>query len=316
MKFLITAKYAAEEREGNARVFMTGAPNFININDTLNHRLLRPGVVTYRTGLKEADYDMNPELTPKQKEDYKKILKRMLPKINEVYTSEVLDPENKFFWDEERTKLKITTETLTTIFDTDDVDSAILYLNILCGGFPSVAPSKEVAERTSGYTYYITTEDEAIERDLTDQFGNKAEAYDLLTDLLLESGNDALIYISYLLTDLTKGYTKNTKRSTIKRDFINYIENGVNGKNKKKSIDNFYKLAQEWQNDKEGLILKAIINAAIYHGIIRKNSDKRFEYEGVDLGNTTNAVYQNLNKPVNASMLEQLVDVVEAKLNK
>lgn len=316
MKFLIEAKYNPIEYNGAAIVFTSGKPPFINVNDQLIHHEYVQGKWTFRTGLQPRDISSNPVLTETEKKIYLETQERLLPKIKEAYGEESLASDNQVFWNPERTNLKITSDNLQFIYDTEDPDSAILYLNILGGGFPSVAPSKAISDRVRGYNFYLTTEDEAATKEVTDSFGNKAEAYDALTDLLVESGNDALVYISYLLTDLTKGYSKNTSRATIKRDFINYIENGVNGKDKKRSVNKFYELALQWKADKDTLIAKALIQAAIYHGKIKKSKEtKKYEYKGIELGTTPKNIYDVFMKPANQADFDELITEVEKKLN-
>lgn len=316
MKFIISAKSTPVEYDGNAVIFTTGKAPYTNHTDILFSRELKKGVFTYKTGLSPKDIENNDVLTDNDKNIFLEKQKVLLDIIHTEYNEEVLDPNNHLFWNDQRTTFKINDETLQTIFDTNDPDDAILYLNIISGGFSSIAPSEIYTEMYSFYKYFITTQEEEDERGIKDQYGSKVEAYSELMDLLTEAGNDALVYISYLLNDINKGWTKNTSRATLKTNFIRYIEEGNSGKDKKKAVDNFYKLALLWKSDKETLIAKANISAAIYFGVIRKTRDKMFVYKDIQLGKTEAAIFNFLMKAANATEFDEILEKTEIYLTK
>ena len=316
MKFIISAKSTPIEYDGNAVVFTTGKAPYTNHTDILFSRELKKGIFTYKTGLSPKDIENNDVLTDNDKNIFLEKQKVLLDIIHTEYNEEVLDPNNHLFWNDQRTTFKINDETLQTIFDTNDPDDAILYLNIISGGFSSIAPSEIYTEMYSFYKYFITTQEEEDERGIKDQYGSKVEAYSELMDLLTEAGNDALVYISYLLNDINKGWTKNTSRATLKTNFIRYIEEGNSGKDKKKAVDNFYKLALLWKSDKETLIAKANISAAIYFGVIRKTRDKMFVYKDIQLGKTEAAIFNFLMKAANATEFDEILEKTEVYLTK
>ena len=316
MKFIISAKSTPIEYDGNAVVFTTGKAPYTNHTDILFSRELKKGIFTYKTGLSPKDIENNDVLTDNDKNIFLEKQKVLLDIIHTEYNDEVLDPNNHLFWNDQRTIFKINDETLQTIFDTNDPDDAILYLNIISGGFSSIAPSEIYTEMYSFYKYFITTQEEEDERGIKDQYGSKVEAYSELMDLLTEAGNDALVYISYLLNDINKGWTKNTSRATLKTNFIRYIEEGNSGKDKKKAVDNFYKLALLWKSDKETLIAKANISAAIYFGVIRKTRDKMFVYKDIQLGKTEAAIFNFLMKAANATEFDEILEKTEVYLTK
>ena len=316
MKFIISAKSTPVEYDGNAVIFTTGKAPYTNHTDILFSRELKKGVFTYKTGLSPKDIENNDVLTDNDKNIFLEKQKVLLDIIHTEYNDEVLDPNNHLFWNDQRTTFKINDETLQTIFDTNDPDDAILYLNIISGGFSSIAPSEIYTEMYSFYKYFITTQEEEDERGIKDQYGSKVEAYSELMDLLTEAGNDALVYISYLLNDINKGWTKNTSRATLKTNFIRYIEEGNSGKDKKKAVDNFYKLALLWKSDKETLIAKANISAAIYFGVIRKTRDKMFVYKDIQLGKTEAAIFNFLMKAANATEFDEILEKTEVYLTK
>lgn len=316
MKFIISAKSTPIEYDGNAVIFTTGKAPYTNHTDILFSRELKKGVFTYKTGLSPKDIENNDILTDNDKKIFLEKQGVLLEIIHKEYSDEVLAPDNHLFWSDQRTTFKINDETLQTIFDTNDPDDAILYLNIISGGFSSIAPSEIYTEMYSFYKYFITTQEEEDEREIKDQYGSKVEAYSELMDLLTEAGNDALVYISYLLNDINKGWTKNTSRATLKTNFIRYIEEGNNGKDKKKAVDNFYKLALLWKSDKETLIAKANISAAIYFGVIRKTRDKIYVYKDIQLGKTEAAIFNFLMKASNANEFDEILEKTEVYLTK
>ena len=316
MKFIIQTKNSPTEYNGSAIVYSTGKPPFIHISNELFKSELLPGKTVYKTGLQKQDIINNRHIPEADKELYLNKQKDLVAIIHKYYGEDVVSNDNRLFWDGARSTLKITTENINTIYDTEQADDAILYLSILAGSYPSVAPTKEIAETYSGYNCYLSTQEEASEKESDDKYGNKITAYSELVDLLQEAGNDALVYISYLMSDLGKGYTKNTSRSVIKTDMIEYIENGINGKDKKKAINKFIKLAQLWKKDRETLIGKAMISAAAHYGKLRKNKDKKLEYKSLVLGPNVTTAYDILNKPANTEEFDNLMDEVELILNK
>lgn len=315
MKFLITSKYSPAQYDGAAIVFMTGKPPFVNQVDSLFCQMVGQDKVLYKTGFKESDIKNNRYLLDSEKEFFLAKQKKLVEQVEKEFGDAASDASNRIFWDENRTSLRITNDTLDTVFDTDRVDDAILYLNIIGGGYATVAPSEAVADRTSKHSFYLTTIEDEVKRESEDMFGSKMEAIIELGSLL-NGGIDGLVYISYLLSDLNKGYTKNTSTDVFKRDMLNYIENGVGGKDKKKSASNFYKLSQQWKNDRETLMGKAVVSAGIHYGLIKKKRDKRYEYKGLDLGTTSNSAYDILNKAANHAEFGELTDEIEKILNK
>lgn len=267
MKFLIKSTYPPVQYEGGAVVYGTGPTPFISSTEDLVSVLIAKDKVKFKTGLDEQDVISNRDLTDDEKEVYRKLVETAREKVVKTYGADALDFTNQSFWGTERTSLKITNTIFSNVFDDEDVDDLIFKMGVIGGGYSTIAPTLEIAERT-GKKFYLTGEDDFIEKNYEEEYGMKRKAIGALNDLLEAKGIDALLYLTWNTVDKNNGFTKNTSKQVFEKTLMEFIEGKHVKYGKKDCAKKFYDNYVEWKNNKEGVIAKAILNAAYHFGMI------------------------------------------------
>lgn len=324
MKFLIKATENPIEFDGNGVVWGTGETPYINYSESMNS-VKQGDKIKYKTGLKDIDIESNRQLTDEEKSIYKEKLDTLLPKVFKFFPElKVKTGEDEFtindsdetFWNTDRTNIKITNSTFSSVFDTDNPEDAILYLSVLGGGFGGVSPTIDIAER-NGNKFYLTGEDEFTEQVYAEEYGDKRKAIGALNELIENKGIDPLLYISYLTVDSNKGFTKNTSKAVFEKVLMEYIEGKLNKTAKKEAAKNFYNNYKLWKADKETFIGKAILSAANHYQFIFFKDGKFITiFNNVILGSRIEDSYKILMKPENQAEFDLIRKSVEEKLNK
>lgn len=152
------------------------------------------------TGLDEQDILSNLALTDDEKKVYVK-LNKSREKVTKVYGLEALDFTNEIFWNPQRTTLKITNTTFSDVFDDSEVEDLIFRMQVIGGGYSSIAPSLEITTERTGKKFYLTGEDEFVEKNYEEEYGAKRKAIAALDELLEGKGIDALLYLTWNTVD-------------------------------------------------------------------------------------------------------------------
>lgn len=326
MKFLIKATENAPEYNGNGIVWGTGEAPFTNYTESMNGSMVG-NTVKYKTGLKDIDIDSNRQLLQEEKEIYKEKLSTELPRLFKFFPQirikgggeepDTINDTDATFWNTDRTSVRITNSTFSSVFDTDNPEDALFYFSVIGGAFGGISPTLEIAER-NGNKYYLTGEDDFTEQVYEEEYGVKRKAIGALSELLESTGIDALLYITYLTgVDGTKGFTKNTSKGVFEKALMEFIEGKNSKTGKKAAAKTFYDNYKLWKADKETFIGRAILSAANHYQII-------FFKDGKFITSANNTVlasriedsYKMLMKPDNQDEFEQIKDLVEEKLNK
>lgn len=318
MKFLIKVTENSPVFHGDATEWGTGQTPFINHTETMNPRKYG-SKIKFTTGLSETDIDTNRQLTSEEKEIFKEKLKTDLPTI-EKYFPELRSKDNSTdenFWNNDRTTFRITNNTFSSVFDTEqDPENALLYYAIIGGAFGGISPSKEIAERV-GNKFYMTGEDEFTEDKYEEEYGAKRKAIGALDRLLEGTGIDSLLYMTYLTEDINKGFTRNTSKAVLEQALMEYIEGKLTKSGKKNAAKKFYDNYQLWKTDKETLIGKAIIAIAIHYQLIFFKDGKYItSFNNTVLESRQEESYKKLMKPENQAEFDEIRKAVEEKLNK
>lgn len=316
MKFLIKRKYAPAEFNGSAQVYTTGQPGKINHSQSMIGVQVDENKIDYKTGFKDEDILSNPLFDDDEREIYLEKAKQLRDVIKKRHPY-AEDSTNNTFWNQDRTTLKIDESRISLIHDTDtNIEDAILLLNILGGGYTTVSPTLENSDRT-GNVFYLTSEDEFVEKVYGEEFGVKRKAIAALDELLEGKGKNNLIYLTYLTGGLNKGYTMTSSPAILEKAIMEFIEGKNDKYDKKSAAESFLKTYKEWKADKDTLIGKAIVEAAYYHGVLGYK-DQKIVYLplGLDLGRSTKDAYKYLIKPENNQVFDEIRNKVNDILSK
>lgn len=322
-KFQIKPVAGKPEKEGDSIVRFTGQSEYINVNDILASSLVSKAgkqVQKWKTGIETSDVISNGLIPVTEKENYKKQILAYKPWLEEYYGVEELDATNGFFWkNPDNGRLKITNTDLQNFYDTSNPKHALLYFNIMGGGYiDTVAPSKEFAE-VYRIPFYIETESEFVSED-GDNYMTKAEAFTLLNDLANSSDNQALLYLGWVLHSDSKGfgaYTISTPKSELFKMHGEFIEGKLTFVRKRNTPIKFIEAAKSWKDGKIGrprIMTEAYLKAAQIYSYM--NSDKEGKLSlpsGLQLGYSIDSAIDTLLKPKNAKEYEELRDFIEKK---
>lgn len=322
-KFQIKPVAGKPEKEGDSIVRFTGQSEYINVNDILaSTQATRAGkqVQKWKTGIEVTDVASNGLIPLSEKENFKKQILSYRPWLEEHFGVDELDPTNKFFWqDPEIGRLKITNTDLSKFYDTSTARHALLYFNIMGGGYiDTVAPSKEFAE-IYRIPFYLETESEYMSED-SDNYMTKASAFSLLQELAQTSDNQALLFLGWVLHSDSKGfgaYTISTPKSELFKMHAEFIEGKLSFTKKKNTPAKFIEVANSWKDAKIGrprIITESYLKAAQVFSYI--NSDKEGKLSlpsGLQLGFSIETAIDTLLKPKNNKEYEELRDFIEKK---
>lgn len=315
MKFLIKALHSPVQYEGNSVIYGSGASPFVHSTENLFADPISKDKIRFRTGLDEQDILSNNMLLDDEKKVYIKVAENAKERIVKVYGQDAIDPTNETFWTGQRTILRITNSIFSNVFDDDNIEDLIFRMQIIGGGYASIAPTLEIAERT-GRKFYLTGEDEFIEKNYTEEFGVKRKAIAALDTLLEQKGIDALLYLTWNTIESNKGFTKNTSKPVFEKALMEFIEGKHVKVGKKECAKKFYDNYVEWKNNKETIIARAIINAAYHFGDIYLDEGKfKTSRRITQLGSTLEESLKILMKPEHQNELIDIKKSVEDKLN-
>lgn len=315
MKFSIKSTYPPEQMQGGATVYGTGPTPFISSSEDLHNILVGKDKIKFKTGLDEEDILSNRDLTDDEKMVYKDLVPEARKRVEKSFGKDALDFTNQSFWNPERTTLKITNTTFSNVFDDENVDDLIFRMSVIAGGYSTIAPTLEIAERT-GKKFYLTGEEEFLEKNYEEEYGMKRKAIGALNDLLELKGIDALLYLTWNTVDSNNGFTKNTSKQVFEKTLMEFIEGKHVKYDKKDCAKKFYNNYIEWKNNKEAVIAKAIFNAAYHFGIIYLDegtfkTSKRL----TQLGSNISDSIKILMKPEHTNEFIEIKKEVDEKLN-
>ena len=315
MKFLIKALHSPARFEAGNVVYGTGESPFINNSEDLVAIPISKDKVRFVTGLSEQDIKNNTSLLEEEKAVYIKVAEAAREKVRQAFGEDALDFTNETFWGGHRASLTITNTTFSNVFDDENVEDLIFRMQVIGGGYSSVAPSLEIAERT-GRKFYLTGEDEFTEKNYEEEFGIKRKAIAALDTILEQKGIDALLYLTWNTIESNNGFTKNTSKAVFEKALMEFIEGKHVRVGKKDCAKKFYDNYVEWKNNKDGVIAKAIVNAAYHFGELYLNEGKfKTSRRLTILGSTLEESLKVLMKPEHQNEFIDIKKAVEEKLN-
>lgn len=316
MKFLIKSTYSPAQFEGGALIYGTGQSPFVSSTEDLLPIPINKDKVRFVTGLDAQDIRANIILTEEEKAVYTKLVEPARERVEKAYGADALDFSNTTFWSGARVTLKITNSIFSNIFDDENnVEDLIFRMQVIGGGYSTIAPSLEIAERT-GKKFYLTGEDEFTEKNYEEEYGAKRKAIAALDELLESKGIDALLYLTWNTVDSNNGFTKNTSKSVFEKTLMEFIEGKHVKSGKKDCAKKFYDNYVEWKNNKEGVIAKAVLNAAYHFGMLYMDEGKfKTSKRLTQLGSTLEDSLKILMKAEHQNEFIDLKKAVDEKLN-
>ena len=314
MKFLVKSLSSPVQYEGGAQVYGTGPTPFINNSEDLLAIPVGKDKVRFVTGLNENDIKSNILLTDEEKEAYLKLVAPAREKVREAFGEDALDFSNTTVWGGARANLKVDNNLFSSVFDEANVEDLIFRMQVIGGGYSLVAPTLDIAERT-GKKFYLTDEDEFAEKGYEEEYGDKRKAIAALDEILEGKNLDALLYLTWNTIEGNHGFTRNTKKAVFEKALMDFIEGKAVKTGKKDCAKRFLKNYAQWKTDKEGVIAKAIMSAAVHFGEIYKDEGKfKTTNRMTTLGSTLEESLSLLMKAEHTNEFIEIKKVVEDKL--
>lgn len=322
-KFQIKPVANRAEKEGEYIVRFTGQSEFINVNDVLGSDVMMKGkdrIQKFKTGLETSAVASNGLIPIAEKENFKKQIESYRPILEEYFGADQLDPTNTHFWkDPEIGRLKVSNIDLDKFYDTANPKHAVLYFNIMGGGYiDTVAPSREFAERFR-IGYYMETEAEHTSED-ADSYMTKAQAFTLLNELAFSADAQSLLFLSWVLHSDSKGfgaYNSSTPKSELFRTHGEFIEGKLSFTKRRNAPTKFIEAANSWKDTKIGrprIMTEAYLKAAQVYSYVNSDREGKLSLpSGLQLGLSMDTAIDTLLKPRNNKEYEELRDFVEKK---
>lgn len=315
MKFLIKALHSPVQYEGSNIVYGTGESPFVNSTEDLLAIPISRDRIKFLTGLDEQDILSNNNLLDDEKKVYLEVAENAKERVLKAYGGDAIDSTNETFWSGPRVTLKISNTIFSNVFDDENVEDLIFKMQVIAGGYSSVAPTLEIAERT-GKKFYLTGEDEFTEKNYEEEFGVKRKAIAALDTILEQKGIDALLYITWNTIDNNTGFTKNTSKQVFEKTLMEFIEGKHVKTGKKDCAKKFLDLYVEWKNNKDSVIAKGVLKAAYHFGEVYLDEGKfKTSKRMTMLGSTLDESLKILMKPEHQNELIDIKKSVEEKLN-
>lgn len=323
-KFQIKSVMDKPSKEGDLIVRFTGLSEHLNVTDVLASSMITKGnqrIQRFNTGLETSDIKFNSLIPDDQKENFRKQVEEFKTLLSEFYKgAEELEPTNIEFWkNPDIGRFKITNSDLTKFYDTKNPKHAILYFNIMGGGYlDTIAPTKELAELHK-VNFYIETENE-IHDEIADDYVTKGKAFGLLSELASKADNESLLYLAWVLHSETKGfgsYNRSTPKSELFKMHGEFIDGKLVSKRKRNCPVLFVEAAERWKDAKLGrprIIIESYLIAADRLSYLNTNKEGRYVLpSGLELSQTYADSIDTLLKPKNTKDFEDLRDYVEKK---
>lgn len=277
------------------------------------------GIKRYLTGLNEFAIEVK-ELPLEEQEAKIKEIRRVVCQLEKELAANVIDPEDKDFWNKvrllkpdngdfwDKIKVRCGNEPLHLDPASDPYDLIRLYA-IEAGGFSIVAKSLEDArKRPVPPKFYLDRLEESASLNTeVKKLRNKA-----LTELqkLFDKNQNKLFYVAKILDPNSTQYKKSTPNDIVYDNMDKYINGDLMDKDKRKTAERFLDVANM---DMETLKIRAIVkDSHIYRFIATKADGFIYHVEkSVLLGRTLTDVVEYLKNPLNEEILVDLTKKVE-----
>lgn len=277
------------------------------------------GIKRYITGLNEFAPEIK-DLPLDEQEAKIKEIRRVVSHLEKALAANVVDPEDKDFWNKvkllkhdngefwDKIRIRVGNEPVYLEPEKDPYDLIKLYA-LEAGGFSMISKSLDEARlNPKPVKFYLDKlEETASIKTEVKKLRNKA-----LTELqkLFDKNQNKLFYIAKVLDPNSAQYKKTTPNDVIYDNMDRYINGDLIDKDKKRTAQRFIETAGL---DMESLKIRAIIKDSNYYRFIATKADG-FLYEmetTTMLGRTASDVAEYLKNPLNEEILVRLTKKVE-----
>ncbi len=281
------------------------------------------GIKRYVTGLNEFAPDVK-MLQGADKEEKIKEIRNTVVQLEAELASNVIDPEDKDFWNKvellkpnnfefwSKISLRCGNDPVFLDPSSDPYDLIRIYA-IFAGGFSIVAKSyKEAKTSNKVFRFYLDTMEESVStRTEYTKLRNKA-----LAELqnLYDTDVTKLMYVAKVLDIDSVQYVKSTPNDILYENMDMYINGELFETNMERSAKSFTEVAKASMED---LKLRALVKDAIYYRYLSTKGNGWIEplNGGTKLGKSPSEVVAALKKPDNEEILLSLLEKVEAYWN-
>lgn len=240
----------------------------------------KAGIKYYLTGFEEPSRNIEKFENLAEKEAYMKELQKTKEVLESIYGVD-LSNRNYDFWK----NLVLEVRSPIKSLNMTEPNDILIYYGILGGAIDGIAPSYETAlETNKRYKHYLHIDD-VVEKQKIGIKRERNRAIAMLEDLYSKGESDKLLMISKVVLPITKGFTKKDSIDRLYNDLNDYI-NGINVPTDKKITPSTFMRAAA--NDLENLTIRAVVNDAIYHKLVRQDDTKTYynTASGTPLGKT------------------------------
>jgi len=282
------------------------------------------GIKRYLTGLNEFAIEVK-ELPLEEQEAKIKEIRRVVCQLEKELAANVIDPEDKDFWNKvrllkpdngdfwDKIKVRCGNEPLHLDPASDPYDLIRLYA-IEAGGFSIVAKSLEDArKRPVPPKFYLDRLEESASLNTeVKKLRNKALAE---LQKLFDKNQNKLFYVAKVLDPNSMQYKKSTPNDIIYDNMDRYINGDLVDKDKKRTAERFLEMSSM---DMETLKIRAIVKDSSAYKLIATKADGFIYHmeKSVLLGRTQADVFEYLKNPLNEEILMDLTKKVEQYWNK
>ena len=276
------------------------------------------GISRYLTGLNEFAPEVK-KLNPEQKSARIKQIRTTVADLEAELASNILDPEDKDFWNKVKllkpdnqefwNKIELTVGNEPTFINISDPYDRIKLHAIEAGGFSLIAKSYEDAKaRPKPPKFYLDKEEETVSsRTEYKKIRNKA-----LSELqkLFDKNSTKLFYVAKVIDASSTQYKKSTPLDVMYENMDSYIHGeGVEG-NMDRAVTSFLDAVA---CNMETLKIRSIVKDSSFFKYIVTKSDGHIYHnkKNVLMGRNVSDVVEFLKNPLNEDILDDLTKECE-----
>ena len=221
----------------------------------------------------------------------------------------VIDDTDKYLWEQAQySKLLITNETTSMLYDTDNISHLLLYWQIITDAFWFVAYNEDHATFKT-CPYFIQEIKDAEIRESHEEL-TKVEAIYQVGILKAKGDVEALLFLCWSLGDRKDkmlGFSRSTSMATLVAALFNFIDGKTKDKNKKSAITEWFKQFALYNANREAFMARVIVRIADFHNYIGTNKEKVYVTQnGIELGKTLDECVDKLTKVSNRDIFDEI----------
>ena len=313
----------------DARAENMGLENYgLSLFDGVKHQeqlacLEINGINRYLTGLNEFAPEV--KKLPKEKREAKvKQIRESVADLEAELASNILDPEDKDFWNKVKllkpdnnefwNKIDISVGNETKFLNMTDPYDRIKLHAIEAGGFSLIAKSYEDAKtKPKPPKFYLDKERETVStRTEYKKLRNKALAE---LQKLFDKNSTKLFYVAKVVDVNSPQYKKSTPLDIMYENMDEYIHGDGSDSNIERSVKTFLDVVD---CDMETLKIRSIVKDSTFYKAISTKSDGHIYHtkKNALMGRNVSDVVEFLKNPLNEDILDDLMKKCEGYWNK